>query len=164
MSEAVRYLCVARLSGDERVFLWKGEDPGPAGVVVDDKGFVLSYSSDAAAIEAALANGWNVATEEPTAYDIDAIERWCRSDAGVRDCTELLNAWNLFTDLPGGENLFRAADARALALYDKLFRACNLPSMTPPGEHYEPVWTSSETTALKHLLLLGMAEFRARFR
>lgn len=36
--------------------------------------------------------------------------------------------------------------------------------MTAPREHGEPVWTASETAALKHLLLLGMAEFRARFR
>jgi hypothetical protein len=133
-------------------------------VVVDDKGFVLSFSSVAAAMEAARASGWNVDSEEPSAYDVDGIEQWCRSDAGVRDCNELLNVWNLLVDLPGGENLFRAADARARGLYDKLFRACNLPSMTPAGEHYEPVWTASETAALKHLLLLGMAEFRARLR
>ena len=67
-------------------------------------------------------------------------------------------------DLPGGENLFRAADTRALSLYDKLFRGCNLPSLTPPGEDYEPVWTVPETTALKQVLLLGLAEFRARVR
>jgi hypothetical protein len=133
-------------------------------VVVDDNGFVLSFSSVAAAMDTAQANGWNVESEEPFAYDIDGIEQWCRSDAGIRDCTDLLNAWNLLVDMPGGQNLFRAADARARGLYDKLFKACNVPSMTPPGEHYEPVWTASETTALKHLLLLGMAELRARFR
>ena len=119
MSE-VRYVCIALLNGDERAFLWEGEDPGPARVVVDDKGFVLSFSSVAAAIDAAQANGWPVASEEPSAYDIDGIEEWCRSDAGVHDCTGLLNVWNLLVDMPGGKNLFRAADARARGLYDKL--------------------------------------------
>ena len=76
----------------------------------------------------------------------------------------MLDAWNLFVDLPEGDNLFRAADARSPALYDKLFHACNLPSMTRPGEEYVPVWSASETAALKHLLLLGLAELRARFR
>jgi hypothetical protein len=164
MSEVVRYLCIARLSGAERVFLWEGEDPGPARVVVDDNGFVLSFASLAAAVEAGQRNGWNISSEEPSAYDIARIEQWCRSDAGVRDCTELLNAWNLLVDLPGEENLFRAADARALGVYDKLFRGGNLPSMTLPGEHYEPVWSAAEMATLKHLLLLGVAEFRARFR
>lgn len=164
MSEAVRYLCVARLDGAERVFLWEGEEPGPARVVVDKDGLVLSFVSVAAVVEAGQANEWNLSSEEPSTYDIDGIEQWCRSDAGVGDCSELLNVWNLLVDLPGDENLFRAADARALGMYDKLFRGCNLPSMTPPGEHYEPTWTLSETAALKHLLLLGLAEFRARFR
>jgi hypothetical protein len=159
-----RYLCVARLDETERVFLWEGEDPGPARLVVDDGGFVLSFASIAAALEVGKANAWNISSEEPAAYDIDGIEQWCRSDAGIRDCNQLLNAWNLLVDLPGGENLFRAADARALGLYDKLFKGCNLPSMTPAGEHCEPVWTASEMAALKHLLLLGMAELRARFR
>lgn len=66
MSEPIRYLCVARLNGTERVFLWEGEDPGPARVIVDEQGFVLSFSSIATAMEAAQANGWNVASEEPT--------------------------------------------------------------------------------------------------
>jgi hypothetical protein len=75
-----------------------------------------------------------------------------------------MNVWNLLIDLPGAESLFRGADARALGLYDKLFRGCNLPSMTTEGVHYEPVWTASETASLKQLLLLGIAELRARFR
>ena len=164
MSGAIRYLCVARLAGAERVFLWEGEDPGPARVVVDDGGFVLCFSSVAAAVEVGKANGWNISSEEPSTYDIDGIDQWCRSDTGVRDCRELLNTWNLLVDLPGGENLFRAADARALGLYEKLFGGCNLPSMTTLGEHYEPMWTAAETASLKHLMLLGLEELRARFR
>lgn len=160
----VRYLCVARLDGAYRVFLWEGEDPGPARVVVDEEGFVRSFPTTAAACEAAAAQRWNVSSEDPAVYDLDGIERWCRSDADVRECSELLNVWNLFVDLPGSENLFRAADARALGVYDKLFGGCNLPSMTPPGERYEPAWTAAETAALKQVLLLGLAEFRARLR
>lgn len=164
MSEVIRYLCVARMNGADRVFLWEGEDPGPAHVVVDEEGFVWSFPTTAAAREAAAAQRWHVSSEEPSVYDTDGMERWCRSDADVLDCRELLNAWNLFVDLPDGENLFRAADARALGVYDKLFGGCNLPSMTPLGEQCEPAWTTPETTALKHVLLLGLAEFRARLR
>ena len=164
MSEAVRYLCVARLNGADRVFLWEGEDPGPARVIVDEEGFVRSFPTTAAAQQAAAAQRWEVSPEAPCMYDLDGIERWCWSGADIRDCGELLNAWNLFVDLPGGENLFRAADARALGVYDKLFGGCNLPSITPPGARYEPAWTAAETAALKQVLLLGLAEFRARLR
>lgn len=47
-------------------------------------------------------------------------------------------------------------------IYDKLFHGCNLPAMTPDGEHYVPEWSASETAALKQLLMLGIAELRAR--
>lgn len=154
---------MARLDGTERVFLWEGEDPGPARVVLDQRGFIVSFASDMAAREAATAESWNVSTEDASVYDLDAIEKWCRSAAAVQDASALLNTWNLLLDLPS-ENLFRAADSRALSLYDKLFRGCNLPSMSVSGEHYEPEWTAGEVAALKHLLCLGLAELRARFR
>jgi hypothetical protein len=131
---------------------------------VDEEGFVRSFPTGAAAVVAAAADRWTVSPEDASTYDLDGIEAWCRSNTDVRDCRALLNAWNLLVDLPGGENLFRAADARALGLYDKLFRGCNLPSITSPGAHDEPVWMAPETAALKHVLLLGLAEFRARFR
>lgn len=51
-----------------------------------------------------------------------------------------------------------------MSVYDKLFRGCNLPSRTPEGEHYMPLWTGAETRLLKHLLLLGLTELRARLR
>lgn len=92
------------------------------------------------------------------------IDSWCRSSAAVHDCSVLLNAWNLFVDLPQCDSLFSAADSRALSLYDKLFNGCNLPSMIVAGDHYEPVWASAEVATLKRLLLLGLAELRARFR
>jgi hypothetical protein len=164
MSEVIRYLCIARVNGADRVFLWEGEDPGPARVVLDEEGFIRSFTTSTAARDAAAAQGWDVSSEDPAVYDLDGIERWCQSSADVRDCSELLNAWNLFVDLPSDETLFPAADARALGVYDKLFGGCNLPSMTPPGEHYDPAWTLAETAALKQVLLLGLAEFRARLR
>lgn len=87
MSEVVRYLCIARLNGEDRVFLWEGEDPGPARVVVDEQGWVTSFSSVGAAMDAARANDWNVSSEEPAVYDIDGIAQRCRSDVGIQDCT-----------------------------------------------------------------------------
>lgn len=93
----------------------------------------------------------------PIVIRLDAIDR-------VILCSPLLNVWNLITDLPGHATLFDHADARATAIYDKLFWGCNVPAMTPAGEHFTPSWSSSELAALKHLLLLSIAELRARLR
>jgi hypothetical protein len=159
MAEAVRYLCVARLDGIDRVFFWESDNEGNDRVALDDEGFVRAFPSETVAREASHAS-----SEEPSVYDLDSIAAWCRSSDEVADCRALLNAWNLFGDLPRGENLFAAADVRANQLYEKLFMGCNLPSITPPGEEYVPSWTASEVATLKRLLLLGLAELRARLR
>jgi hypothetical protein len=137
-----RYLCAATLGGITRVLVSDSEH-----FLFDTDGFVMT-----------AAGGTEIT------YDLDAIETWCRSDDGVRDNRALLDAWNLFVDMPDGDSLFRAADARAIGLYDKLFHSCNLPSMTPPGREYVPVWLASEVAALKQVLLLGLAELRIRVR
>ncbi len=164
MVEAVRYLCVAQLDGTQRVFLWETDDEANDRVVLDDAGFVSCFASEIAARAAATDENPPVASEEPSVYDLDGIEAWCRSTASISDCGHLLNAWNLFGDLPHADNLFSSADSRSNSLYDKLFRSCNLPAMTPPGEEYVPMWSASEVASLKHLLLLGLAELRARLR
>jgi len=57
-------------------------------------------------------------------------------------------------------SLFSHADSRNGDLYRKLFRANNLPAMTPPGAEYYPVWTRTEVDALAQVLRLGIAEVR----
>lgn len=164
MPEAVRYLCSVRLDGVQRIFLWESAEDGSDQVVLDDKGMVLEFPSESAARRARRPPGHVLSSEPPTHYDFDAIKAWCASSAATLDCATLLNAWNLLGDLPHAGNLFAWADARARGVYDKLFFGCNLPAITPRGEHYVPTWSASEISALKRLLLLGLAELRARFR
>jgi hypothetical protein len=165
MSDAVvRYVCVARLDGVDRFFLWESGGDVPDRVVLDDAGLLRVFPSERVARDAPSAEGYETSTEGPSVYDLDAIEAWCKSSAAVLDYSQLLDAWNLFGDMPQGENLFAGADTRANAVYDKLFRGWHLPAMTPPGEHDVPSWSASETAALKQLLLLGLAELRARLR
>ena len=165
MSDVERCLGVARLDAVDRVFFWESVPDVPDRIVLDDAGMVVSFPSERAARESASADDpplFPEEPEEPHRYDSDAVEAWCTSSDAVGRCLDLLNAWNLFTDLPLGTSLFALADARSTAIYDKLFRGCNLPSITPEGEHYVPMWSASETAALKHVLLLGLAELRVR--
>jgi hypothetical protein len=159
------YPTIIRIDGTDRVVFWEsGGDVASDRVELDAAGFVITFPSEATAREVAAAEGRLLADEEAPLYDFDAIDAWCRSTETVRDCSQLLDAWNLLADLPRGDNLFASADARATETYDKLFFGCNLPSITPIGEHYVPVWGATELAVLKHLLLLGIAELRARLR
>ena len=164
VEKPVCYLCVARLDGIDRYFFWESGDDTRDRVVLDNDGLILAFPSERIARETGSVCGLAVSSQEATVYDLDAIETWCKSTAEVLECSWLLDAWNLFGDMPHGENLFAGAARRATAAYDKLFRGCNLPSMTPPGQHYVPAWSASETAALKRLFVLGLAEFRARLR
>ena len=92
------------------------------------------------------------------------IERWCDAPtAGGIAVDAFLNAWNMIVDtLPAlaQPTLFAHTDSRNGTLYNKLFRANNLPAMTPPGADYYPVWTTAEIDALARVLRLGVMELR----
>jgi hypothetical protein len=158
-----RALCVIQLDGVLRVLLWESD---PDRIVLDGDGYIVSFPDEATAREDAALHGWPVRDEVPTLYELDGIERWCKSAETSFEWRLPLNAWNLFLDLDVGEKLFRAADRRLLAAgtYDKLFQACNLPSTTPEGQHYVPIWNAGELAGLRQLLLLGLAELRAHLR
>ena len=164
MSGTVVYLCIVRLDGVENYFYWESADGTPDRVVLDEAGMVVAFPSEQVAREAHRLTGRLVSSDPPAIYDFDALLEWCKSGAGVRDCPAILDAWNLLGDLPHDGNLFAGADARANDIYEKLFLGCNLPAVTPTGEHYDPTWSSSETVELKRLVLLGLAEFRVRLR
>jgi len=149
------------LDGTDVTFLWESGD-GPDRIVVDDAGGILAFESENAAREAGWSGDQIVSSERPPLYDFDSLQAWCKSGESVHDCSMLLDAWNMLADLPHAGSLFHGADARASHLYEKLFFGCNLPDVTPLGEHLVPTWDASETADLKHLLLLGLAEFRSR--
>ncbi|HEY1550052.1 MAG TPA: hypothetical protein VGG28_19630 [Kofleriaceae bacterium] len=131
----MRYRCIARLDRVDRMFLWDSDDGETDRVVVDADGHL---------IESDDGDG------EPTMYDLDAIEAWCGSAGGMRDGRALLNAWNLFVDVPGLGEMFERADTNAVDVYDKLFHSSGIVEPAPAQ-----VWNDSQ------LLLLGLSEMRA---
>jgi hypothetical protein len=161
---AVEYFpCVFRLEGVDRYVIWYSDDRDG---LVRARGRVVSFSSLAQLHAYATAHGMTVQPTEVASYDWDSVVGWCAEPVMTAiDVSVLLKAWNMVLDAmpPGDESgLFSHANARANALYDKLFRANNLPAMTPPGAEYYPVWTRAEVVALAQLLRLGVAEMRHR--
>ena len=153
------YPCVFRLGGKDRYVIWYSGDPDR---LVRESGRVVTFPSLAQLHEYARVHGLTVQPVEVVTYDWDSVGRWCDEPltAGIA-VAPFLKAWNMVLDAlpPGDESgLFRHANERAGSLYDKLFRANNLPAATPPGAEYYPVWTRAEVLALAQVLRLGVAE------
>jgi len=58
-------------------------------------------------------------------------------------------------------SLYEIVSQRARELHEKLFLANNLPAVTPPGAHYEPVWSRDEIELLSRIYRFGLTELRA---
>lgn len=138
----------------------------PDGVVLDETGFILTFRHvDDLRAEAAR-RGFRVEpgmNQEP--LDLDALERWLASARKTTvDCETFLNAWNLFSDLATTVQgrTAHTDGQREGRIYDKLFWGNNLPALTPPGKHYEPIWSKSEVGKMRNVLKKGTGLFRAR--
>ncbi len=153
--------CVFRLDGVDHYVIWYSDDRDG---LVREGGRLVTFSSLARLHAFARSRGLTVQPAEVARYDWDSVARWCDQPVATGIAVgRLLKAWNMVLDAmpPGDESgLFSHANARASDLYDKLFRANNLPAMTPPGAEYFPLWTRAELVALAQLLRLGVAEMR----
>jgi hypothetical protein len=84
------------------------------------------------------------------------------------DCPVFLNAWNFFDDLAGLHDTPDTPYARlsheAARSYDKLFWGCNLPSVTPVGEHFDPSWRPEELAEIRAVMEAGQALLAAELK
>jgi len=93
-------------------------------------------------------------------FNLDRALAW-KSEPNV---VEALSCWNLVTGV--ASSLQHPFDDRSPAhrtLHDKVFRALNLPAMTPPGERYVPRWSPAELSLLRLVLTDGITLARAAF-
>jgi len=78
--------------------------------------------------------------------------------SSIKTCSVLLNGWNFLEDM--GRTFDLKKDIKKLRskllnkTYEKLFYGCNLPSVTPEGKSYSPLWLKEEIASMR-------AEFRA---
>ena len=133
------------------------------GLAFDEAGTLLVFPGAESLHRYAADQGIEVAVE-PSWYDFDSLDAWLeRPKPELVDCSEFLNAWNLFADLRS--SIARRSTARdpdgGSQVYDKLFWGCNLPSVTPQGERYEPQRTAADIETLVRMLGEGLRLFRA---
>jgi hypothetical protein len=162
------YACSFRLGGVERFFLWysmEEVDWDADRVLLDERGRLATYGSLDDLVAYAAGESLDVSTDHWASYDFDALAQWCSrpSKRGV-DCETFLDAWNMFDDLllsSGKPKLLFDGEAKFdEGVYDKLFWGNNLPSVTPEGRHYEPIWSKRELAIMVDAFEQGLSHLR----
>jgi hypothetical protein len=140
-----------KVSGRTLFLLWVSDDWGLDRVLAA-AGRVISFTDKASAREYALAEHLTLAPkEELHLHDVDSAIGWLETDAEP-ECPLLLGIWNLAGDVARSVNeAFKDRGELLDKVYDKLFFGSNLPSMTPPGEHYQPEWSEEELGLLRSM-------------
>lgn len=68
--------------------------------------------------------------------------------SSTKTCSLILDGWNFLDDLLRTTGLNKKEEilksSRLNKVYKKLFHGCNLPSVTPEGCSYNPLWTRKE--------------------
>ncbi len=152
-----------RLEGAEAYLLWFTNEQD--GVITTPEGRMPSFSTEAALVAYAKRNGVSVSGEAATLHDFDALQAWAddpRPD--TVDCSNLLSAWNLFSDvarsMPSEAQAFARKDKGLTSLYNKLFWGNNLPAVTPNGHRFDPKWSTDELVRLAEVIAAGLQLFR----
>jgi hypothetical protein len=141
------YPCCASLRGGQSWFVYYTNDADGILLSPDRPGF-LAAPTLSRLLTIAGEQGI-VLDDEVARYDLDGLLQ-IAADPNRPDTTLLLNSWNLTQDVErslGLKSRFLRAEALR-RVYDKLFWAQNLPSVTPEGCRYEPIWTERELRQL----------------
>lgn len=110
----------------------------------------------------AIKLGLQVADQEPTLIDIDAMLKALAGLRNNRSCSELtssrlLEGWNGLDDLAQtlgmDTHIHDAEETRVLNYaYEKIFFGNNLPSVTPSNKTYFPIFSEVERRLLRRYL------------
>jgi hypothetical protein len=163
MATVNAFSCELSWHGRRGFFIWLSNDHD--GVVLDPAGSIRLFDSPAALNQFVLVEGLTLTEEDTLLWDFDKVLAWCSDPRPPVDCSNLLNVWNMLTDIHASRgntnDLLSHAGQRSQAVYDKLFYGCNLPAVTPEGQWFELKWSVEECRSLAQLLRLGLAELEA---
>jgi hypothetical protein len=157
--ERLYFSCDLRMNGADTFVLSYQEERD--GFVRRQDGQLLHARSLEGLASAAAEMGLSIVPDEPARYDFDQLRQWCiGAEAAGVDCSAFLNAWNFFDDLTrlhdDRDSDYAKLSRRAAQSYDKLFWGNNLPSMTPPGERFTPVWSAEELEDIRRVMEAGL--------
>ena len=160
MSESRSYFAVRyRLDGAERYFVWYSDETDGVLLAQPDR---LATFSDLSALDGYLfRSGLVRALSEPSLYDFKRLVDWLGDpSAATIDCTFFLDCWNMLSDVARSVGSAIPSCPGVMDVYERLFWGCNLPSVTPPGEHFTPEWSATEIEVISDVLSRGLQIFR----
>jgi hypothetical protein len=159
------YISWYRLNQKDAYLIWFSTNDDD-GVFVDNNGFVPNFESQENLIDFAKTHEINLKIEEPLLHNLDILKTWLEDSNNVEiDCVEFLNLWNLFDDVSNSTNGGFNSDRKlTMKIYEKLFWGNNLPSVTPEGKSYEPIWSKKELKIIRETLTLGFQMFRDKVK
>lgn len=92
-----------------------------------------------------------------TRYDLDRISDKVFLDISEKDCCELIDCWNIFSDIARSVNEDFYGNKKELNdLYSKLFYGCNLQIINTSNKKYIPEWSEEERTFIDNIMINGI--------
>ncbi len=156
------YPFVLLMGRKSRILLWIDGHESSDYFLTDENRVLVSFSSLRilrSVIDSLVK--LHVHYEESVEFDINAFWKKLGSvragrGSSVDTCNVLINGWNHLDDLVRSARRIGVQYPRKRKIvervYKKLIFGCQLPSLTPPGKKYIPVWTENEATELRQYL------------
>jgi hypothetical protein len=153
-----------RLDNADKYIIWILDEMDE---VFTQSGIIPFFSSQVELLSFANEHQFQIVEEDSILHNLDQIQSWLQNTDGEIDCRAFLSAWNLFTDVTYSlkcEFIGNQKDKVRNKIYDKLFFGCNLPAITPEGQHYQPEWTQKEKNKLVEIMQEGLKIVRENFK
>lgn len=166
MKNGSYFACWFRLNQLDQYLIWIYDDPDS--VFLDETGRIPVFQTEMDLARYAQSKDIELVNEAPILNNLDAVEEWSKTIYNPIDCSELLGAWNLFTDISyalkepflGNRDYNEPRTTARDHVYDKLFYGNNVYGLTPEGTYYVPVWTTEERETLAGIITDGLNLFR----
>ncbi|MDJ1473827.1 hypothetical protein [Xanthocytophaga flava] len=154
-----------RLDQKDRYLIWIQDETDQ--VLVETDVLIPVFNSETALANYAGKKLIEIVNEEPLFCNLDYISNWIIQPDNSIDCQMFLSTWNLFMDIASAINRSftgNEKDKLTNKVYDKIFYGNNLPSVTPEGKYYIPVWTKSERQRLMQIMSEGITLLRRNLK
>jgi hypothetical protein len=143
----------------KRTFLvWRTRKDEPDTFKLDSNNRLVSAKSEQELRNLLGNDSEQLRRSESTTIDLDKFWRALRNlkagtSSSTKTCTILLDGWNFIEDLLRTVGLTQEIKKLHFPVlnkvYRKLFHGCNLPSITPEGKSYNPIWLQEEISLLR---------------
>jgi hypothetical protein len=131
------------------------------GLLCDSNNKILCFSNERSVFDYLSQNNLNLFNNEISyTYDFQELEKWINSGSIIVNCVEILNFWNIFTDVAYTIGFKFKGDKRnknISLIYDKLFYGNNLPVFKPENEaDYIPIWSLKQVNIIRSIMENGL--------